>query len=169
VVAAAAHAGARAQATTGCAPDASWGTLDRTFAAQVVALVNKHRASLGLTRLTVDPALTATAQWKSLNMSGLDYFNHADTPIGRSPAQRFGACGYATSGKSWGENIAVGFRTPRAVMDGWLASPEHRANLEEPAYRTIGVGVASGPSPDGIYWTQDFGDGPSRATLTAHR
>jgi uncharacterized protein YkwD len=167
LVAAALAVAAPAQAGSACAPNVSWGTVDRSFETQVVALVNKHRSALGLSSLTLDPALTAAAEWKSLNMSGLNYFNHSDVPIGRAPSLRFAACGYPTANRSWGENIAVGFTTPRAVMEGWLASPEHRSNIEEPSYRRIGVGVASGPSPAGMYWTQDFGDGPSRTTQAA--
>jgi uncharacterized protein YkwD len=58
-----------------------------------------------------------------------------------------------------GENIAAGQRTPAAVMDAWMKSPGHRANILNCGFRVIGMGVATVTgSPFGIYWTQNFGD-----------
>ena len=62
------------------------------------------------------------------------------------------ACG-VTAG--WGENIAYGYATADAVMQGWLNSPGHRANIERSTYRAIGVGAATG-SNSRIYWAQVF-------------
>ena len=55
-----------------------------------------------------------------------------------------------------GENIAAGYPTPAAVMDAWMNSAGHRANILNCAFAEIGVGHATG-GPFGAYWTQDFG------------
>jgi uncharacterized protein YkwD len=146
-----------ARADNVCTPDASWGTVNSSFASQVVTLVNQHRASIGEGSLGVDGALTRSAVWKSMNMAGLNYFDHNDDPIGRTVAQRLVACGWPAN-QGWGENIAEGFFTPADVMNAWLNSPGHKANIENAAFTSIGVGVAE--SPGGVYyWTQDFGQG----------
>jgi uncharacterized protein YkwD len=129
------------------------------YASQVISLVNQHRASLGLGQLSSDAALTRSAVWKSMNMAGLNYFDHNDDPIGRSVGQRLADCGWP-SNLGWGENIAYGYPTPDQVMTGWLNSPGHKANIENPSFTSIGVGVAAN-AQGGYYWTQDFGQGSS--------
>jgi len=146
-----------ARSTTECTPQPVWGTGRADLAAEVVQLVNQHRASLGLAQLAVSAPLTASSTWKSLHMVGSGYFAHDDPapPVSRTAYQRALACGY--SGWHWGENIAFGQTSAQAVMSGWLASPGHRANIEGPSFTSIGVGVA--PSASGqLYWTQNFGD-----------
>jgi len=88
------------------------GTND-SFAQQVVALVNQHRASLGLVALTTNATLTDSAVWKSRHMAAYAYFAHDDPapPIARDPFTRMQNCGYA-SGGTLGENIAAGQQTP---------------------------------------------------------
>jgi uncharacterized protein YkwD len=148
-----------AHADNVCTPDASWGTVNGSYASQVISLVNQHRASLGLGQLSVDAALSRSAVWKSANMAGLNYFDHTDDPIGRSVADRLAACGWP-SNLGWGENIAYGYATPADVMAGWLSSPGHKANIENPAFTSTGVGVVQ--NAQGVYyWTQDFGQGTS--------
>jgi uncharacterized protein YkwD len=149
----------RAHADNVCTPDASWGTINSSFASQVLTLVNQHRAAIGVGQLSTDGALTASAVWKSMNMAGLNYFDHNDDPIGRTVAQRLAACGWP-SNLGWGENIAEGFSTPADVMNAWLNSPGHKANIENPSYTSIGIGVAAN-SQGVYYWTQDFGQGSS--------
>ncbi|HST17721.1 MAG TPA: CAP domain-containing protein [Gaiellaceae bacterium] len=149
----------RAHADNICTPDSSWGTVNSGYASQVITLVNQHRASLGLGQLSSDAALTRSAVWKSMNMAGLNYFDHNDDPIGRSVGQRLSDCGWP-SNLGWGENIAYGYPTPDQVMSGWLNSPGHKANIENPSFTTIGVGVAAN-AQGGYYWTQDFGQGSS--------
>ena len=164
--AAAAHV--RAAATT-CTPDTAWGRNRAAFAAQVVTLVNGYRTGIGRSRLRVSPALTASSVWKSLHMAALGYFAHDDpAPVSRSAHQRAVDCGYA--GGWWGENIAVGYGTARAVLDAWLASPGHRANIENPHFTSTGVGVAVAAGGR-LYWTQSFGDdaGFAVASTTARR
>jgi uncharacterized protein YkwD len=149
----------RAHADNVCTPDSSWGTINSSFASQVFTLVNQHRAAIGVGQLSTDGALTASAVWKSMNMAGLNYFDHNDDPIGRTVGQRLVACGWP-SNLGWGENIAEGFSTPADVMNAWLNSPGHKANIENPSFTSIGIGVAA--NAQGVYyWTQDFGQGSS--------
>jgi uncharacterized protein YkwD len=135
-----------------CTPAATWPG-DRTdLAAQVVALVNAHRAQLGLEALVVSPTLDAAATWKARNMAAFGYLGHDDPgPPARTADERMAACGYPEA--EWGEDIASGFTTAQAVLDGWLSSPEHRANIEAPQFRATGVGAAGAP----LYWAQTFG------------
>jgi uncharacterized protein YkwD len=148
-------------ATPSCTPGAAWPASNASFASQVVTLVNQHRASLGLGALAVDAALTDSAVWKARHMANYAYFDHSDPapPVARDPFQRMSDCGYAAGG-ALGENIAAGQQTPADVMAAWIASTGHRMNLENPAFRSIGVGVAVG-GPFGIYWVQDFAGGVS--------
>lgn len=152
-------AAAQAVAAT-CTPEPGWGTDRPDFARSVLALVNDHRASKGLPQLAVSPALTASAEWKSLHMARFAYFAHDDpAPVSRSAFQRTRDCGYR--GSTWGENIAWGYPTPQSAVAGWLGSPGHRAAIENPAYTTAGVGVASAGGR--FYWTMGFGNDASAA------
>jgi uncharacterized protein YkwD len=141
-----------------CTPSSSWGTRDASLEAQVVQLVNQHRAALGLSQLSVASSLSASAGWKSLHMAGYNYMTHDDPapPVARTVAQRLDACGYPSGQAAWGENIAVGYASAAAVMDGWLNDPPHKANIENASWTTIGVGAARASSGR-LYWTQDFG------------
>jgi len=141
-----------------CTPGSTWGTVDATAATQVVDLVNQHRASLGLAKLSVSPTLQNAAVWKSRHMAYYDYMQHDDPapPLARTAADRLAACGYPIGSVGWGENIAYGYATPQAVLTAWLNSPGHRANIENASFRAIGVGVARAANGY-LYWTQDFG------------
>jgi uncharacterized protein YkwD len=151
-VAAVAGTPAAASAAGDCVPAPSWPADRADLAAQVVTLVNAHRAQLGLVPLVVSPTLTAAAEWKARNMAAYGYLDHDDpAPQARTADERVAACGYSAT--SWGENIATGYAGAQAVVDAWLASPEHRANIERPEYRATGVGAAGAP----IYWAQSFG------------
>ena len=110
---------------------------------------------MGLGELTVSRPLTRSASWKSAHMAEYEYLEHDDPapPEERSWDERVEDCGYFGGS---GENIAYGYRSPKAVMEGWLNSPGHRANIERETYTTIGVGVVT--NDDGTtYWTQNFG------------
>jgi uncharacterized protein YkwD len=151
-VAAVAGTPAGATAAGNCVPGSSWPADRADLAAQVVTLVNAHRAQLGLVALVVSPTLTASAEWKARDMAAYDYLDHDDPPPdSRTVDERVAACGYPAA--AWGENIATGYATAQAVVDAWLASPEHRANIERPEYRATGVGAAGAP----MYWAQSFG------------
>ena len=148
-----------------CTPGADWGTLRPDLATQVVQLVNQHRASLGLTQLTVTTPLTNAAVWKSRHMAFYKYMQHDDPapPVARSAGDRLLACGYPTSSAGWGENIAYGYSSANAVMQGWLNSAGHRANIEKSSFRAIGVAAAAS-STGTLYWTQEFGTSTTGGT-----
>jgi uncharacterized protein YkwD len=135
-----------------CVPAPGWPADRADLAAQVVTLVNAHRAQLGLVPLVISPTLTAAAEWKARNMAAYGYLAHDDpAPGARTADERLAACGYPAT--QWGENIAMGYAGAQAVVDAWLASPEHRANIERPESRATGVGAAGAP----VYWAQSFG------------
>jgi uncharacterized protein YkwD len=142
-----------AAAATDCVPADAWPAARPDLAAQVLDLINAHRAQLGLQALAVSPTLTAAATWKARHMAAYNYMAHDDPapPEARTPGERLAACGYPEA--SWGENIASGYQTAQDVVNGWLASPGHRANIERAEYRATGVGVAGTQA----YWAQTFG------------
>ncbi|MGH3470264.1 MAG: CAP domain-containing protein [Thermocrispum sp.] len=115
----------------------------------VVDLVNQERADAGCDPVRADDRLNRAASKHSADMSARDYFSH-DTPEGRDFAERIRAEGYPSPGA---ENIAQGYRSADAVMDGWMDSEGHRANILNCDLATIGVGLAK---QDWV-WTQDFG------------
>lgn len=118
-------------------------------AQQVFALVNQARARAGCNPLTDDPRLDQAAQQHSDDMSSRDYFSHT-TPEGVTFDQRETAAGYPSPG---GENIAQGYTSAQAVMNGWMNSSGHRANILNCSFVAIGIGLDT----RGWYWTQDFG------------
>jgi uncharacterized protein YkwD len=157
---------AASAAMPGCTPDGAWPTARPDLAAQVVDLINAHRAQMGLQPLTVSPTLTDAATWKARHMAAYAYLTHDDQgPAPRSASDRMAACGYPSA--TWGENIAMGYATPQAVVDAWLASPGHRANIERADYVATGVAVAG---TDQSYWAESFGsvDDGAAAAPTEH-
>ncbi len=146
-----------ASAASQCTASGAWGTNRPALANEVIALVNAYRAGKGLPRLSVSGPLTASSTWKSLHMAGYGYFAHDDPapPVGRSAFDRAKSCGYR--GGRWGENIAWGYPSAQAVVSGWLSSPGHKANIDNPAYSSTGVGVAANRAGR-LYWTQSFGN-----------
>ncbi|MFD6967013.1 sigma-70 family RNA polymerase sigma factor [Streptomyces sp. NPDC059949] len=121
-------------------------------AGQVVALVNTERAAAGCGPLKEDPQLRAAAQGHSDDMAARDFFSHT-SPDGTDPGQRTTAAGYRWS--TYGENIARGQQTAQSVMDSWMKSPGHRANILNCSFKDIGVGIHQGSG--GPWWTQNFG------------
>ncbi|SES43009.1 Uncharacterized conserved protein YkwD, contains CAP (CSP/antigen 5/PR1) domain [Streptomyces sp. yr375] len=122
-------------------------------AAEVVDLTNRERTRTGLRPLAVDPSLTAAAQAHSADMVARAFYSHT-SPEGGRPWDRAAAAG--STRRTIGENIACGQRSAAEVVDGWMNSPGHRANILEPAFTHIGVGYEGG-GPSGTYWTQLFG------------
>ena len=120
-----------------------------SFEEQVVALVNEQRAANGLQPLTLSTALSNAARAKSQDMHDNQYFAH-ESPTYGSPFEMLTSFGI--SYRTAGENIAMGYATPEAVMDGWMNSSGHRANILNANYTQIGVGYVA----DGSYWTQEF-------------
>ncbi|WP_244188725.1 CAP domain-containing protein [Streptomyces yokosukanensis] len=122
-------------------------------AAEVVALTNTERGRAGLPPLTVDPLLTVAAQAHCADMVARDFYDHT-APDGSQPWDRAAAAGSRL--RTVGENIACGQRSPAEVVDGWMNSPGHRANILKREFGHIGVGFAGGGRA-GTYWTQLFG------------
>jgi uncharacterized protein YkwD len=131
----------------------------------IVCLINAIRTSHGLAPLAPSGALNASALGHSRDMVARGYFSH-DTPSGSTPAQRMLRHGVACpNGCALGENIAWAsgsYSTPAAIVQAWMGSPGHRANILDPVFRYEGLGVAEG-SPrmlangqNGTTVTQDF-------------
>ncbi|MBE6910448.1 MAG: sporulation protein [Ruminococcaceae bacterium] len=122
---------------------------ERAYEREVVRLVNEERAKAGVAPLTEDGELSRIARLKSRDMRDRGYFDH-NSPAYGTPFQMLRSFGitYRTAG----ENIAMGYRTPEAVVAAWMNSPGHRANILNASYTTIGVGFVA----DGGYWTQEF-------------
>ncbi|MBB6679755.1 hypothetical protein H4Q31_20950 [Cohnella lubricantis] len=144
-------AGASTPSNSGSAAgssDASGSTAAQSdFAAEVVSLVNQERAKAGLNPLKSDAKLTSVAAAKAKDMYANNYFDH-NSPTYGSPfdmMQQFGVSySYA------GENIAKGQQNPQAVMDAWMNSSGHRANILNANFKSIGVAYYNGE------WVQEF-------------
>lgn len=128
-------------------PSGSTSVLD--YEQQVVTLVNAERAKYGLAALTLDETLCGCARVKSQDMHDQGYFSHTSPTYG-SPFDMMRAFG--VSYRTAGENIAMGYATPAAVVEAWMNSEGHRANILSANYTTLGVGYVA----DGGYWTQWF-------------
>lgn len=119
------------------------------FEREVVRLVNAERTKAGLKPLTQDWELSRVARIKSQDMKDNRYFSHTSPTYG-SPFQMMKSFGIKY--RSAGENIARGQATPQAVVNAWMNSSGHRANILNSAFTHIGVGYVA----DGKYWTQMF-------------
>ena len=123
--------------------------VDTSLAGQIVSLVNNERADAGCDPVTEEPHLDTAAQKHSDDMSARDYFSH-DTPEGVHFDERIRDAGYSKPGA---ENIAKGATSAAQVMEMWMNSSGHRANILNCSLTKLGVGVTK----SGWYWTQDFG------------
>ena len=120
-----------------------------SFESEVVRLVNEIRVQNSLKPLTANWELSRVARYKSQDMRDRGYFSHTSPTYG-TPFQMIKAFGL--SFRTAGENIAKGYATPQAVVDGWMNSSGHRANILNASYTQIGVGYVA----QGHYWTQMF-------------
>jgi uncharacterized protein YkwD len=111
-----------------------------------------ERVNRGLTLLKADERLRASARWHSADMSKRGFFAHVGPRGSTTPVERMLAAGVERPG---GENIAMGQDSPASVVDAWMRSIGHRKNILYVDFRTIGVGIH--PSPEGLWWTQNFG------------
>lgn len=116
---------------------------------EVVRLVNEIRAQNGLRELTYNWELSRVARYKSQDMKDNHYFSHT-SPVYGSPFQMMKSFGITY--RSAGENIARGQTSPQAVVNAWMSSSGHRANILNASFTQIGVGYVA----DGRYWTQMF-------------
>jgi uncharacterized protein YkwD len=120
----------------------------------LLAAMNRARASRGLRPLRFDPQLRTAARAHSREMLRYDYFGHG--AFGRRLSS------FRVRGPSVGENLAWGkglYRRAGVIVDEWLHSPEHRANLLRPTFSRVGVGSLTGRfggQPDVLVVTADF-------------
>ena len=115
----------------------------------VVSLVNEIRAQYGLSALTLDESLCRYARVKSQDMQQNGYFSH-ESPTYGSPFDMMRSFGISYSYA--GENIAMGYSSAQSVVEAWMNSAGHRANILSANFTSIGVGYVA----NGGYWTQWF-------------
>ncbi|MEO5874289.1 MAG: CAP domain-containing protein [Streptosporangiaceae bacterium] len=120
---------------------------------KVLEITNAERAKAGCKAVRGDAKLALAARRHSTDMGVNVYFDH-NSQDGTSPWERIRKAGY-TAGAA--ENIAAGQATAAAVMDGWMKSPGHRANILNCKLKALGVGYYKGSKGYRTYWTQDFG------------
>jgi uncharacterized protein YkwD len=152
-----------APAPTPSGPDITCGLAN--FEAEALRIVNQYRAS-GATcgargafapaaALTLNAKLTSAAFGHSRDMADQNYFSHTSLD-GRSMTDRINATGYSWS--TIGENIAAGYYSMQSVVDGWMASEGHCANLMNPRFTEFGLACTrNDASRYRIYWTQNLG------------
>ncbi|MGA8115818.1 MAG: CAP domain-containing protein, partial [Actinocatenispora sp.] len=128
------------------------GSTAHKYAHQVVDLVNEERTKAGCPAMRNDDRLADAAVKHSKDMAQRGYFDH-NTPEGVTPWDRIKAEDYQQPSA---ENIAAGQPTPEAVVEAWMNSSGHRANILNCSSRATGVGFYHGGSYQ-YYWTQDFG------------
>lgn len=127
--------------------DSRVSSANRTVVERVCVLVNQERNKVGLMPLVLNAKLSDVAQAHAEDMVNRNYFSH-NTPEGLSPFDRMHAAGI--SYQTAGENIAYWYKTPEEVMQTWMNSTGHRANILKAQYGKIGIGY------DQNYWVQDF-------------
>ncbi|MGW0433987.1 CAP domain-containing protein [Micromonospora sp. NPDC003197] len=119
---------------------------------QVLAIVNQERSANGCGAVKINAKLATSARQHSADQAANDKMSHTGSD-GSSFVQRAQRAGYQNA---IGENVAAGYRTPTAVMEGWMNSSGHRANILNCQAKAIGIGVVA--AADGtLYWTQVFG------------
>lgn len=131
------------------------------FVQRVLDLTNQFRAQNGVAPLQLNQELNAAALNHSTDMALQDYFSHTGKD-GSSAGDRMKQVGYTSY--AWGENIAAGYTTPEQVVQGWINSPGHRANMLNSSFTELGIGYYHLENDTGSvnyknYWTQDFGSG----------
>ncbi len=125
-----------------------------SYAFEILDLINKERAAAGADPLVMDQSLLDSAMQRAHEI--VLYYSHT-RPSGLN-------C-FSANGLMWGENIAYGFLTPSDVMDAWMNSPGHRANILNANFTTVGVGCVQ---VNGIYsWVQCFGNELSSTAVSS--
>lgn len=153
-------AGAAACASASAAPGSS--NLGAMSAA-ILCLLNAERRGNGLAPLHTNGALHRASQSMANEMVKQRFFAHV-TPSGKDVIDRIRPTGYVHGRWSLGENLAWGsgaLATPRAIVNGWMHSPGHRANILHGAFKDIGIGIRLGPPQSGLSggatYVTDFG------------
>jgi uncharacterized protein YkwD len=130
----------------------------------ILCLLNRERSDHGLGSLRRNSTLELASQRHSNDMALRNFFAH-ETPDGVDPGARMATVGYPVRATTTGENLAWGSgpeATPVRIVQSWMKSPGHRANILRPEFTEVGVGVAhEAPTvgvkgPVGVY-TTDFG------------
>ncbi len=140
------------QAETRQASNSSAQSSNSSYEQRVVQLVNVEREKNGLNPLVLDSSISNVARAKSKDMADNNYFAH------QSPT--YGSAGdmlrnFGINWSAWGENIASGQNTPEQVVNAWMNSEGHRANILSTNFGKIGVGYVT-DSNGTPYWTQMF-------------
>ncbi len=142
-----------------CDPAADWSPSASALEAEILSIVNQHRAAgatcggqamPAVAPLTAHPALRCAARVHTRDMADRGYFSH-DNPEGQAPWDRMELAGYTWS--SAGENIAGGGSTAASTMEQWMNSSGHCGNIMSGDFVHIGVGHVE----DARLWTQVFG------------
>lgn len=140
-----------------------------TLANSALCLVNQERSSRGLKPLRSNKRLARAAYKHARDMDRRGYFSH-DTLGGGSFVTRIRKTGYVPARvfPSLGEDLAWGsgdLGTPRQIVQSWMESPGHRANILNPKFRDAGMGVDfgdPGAGMDGVTYALDFGSNGRR-------
>lgn len=171
VLAGPAVSAAQASTAAGVCPDADLvparDNLPRVEAS-VFCLINQTRSHAGLAKLTRSPKLDGSSAWHDGEM--LQYRFLSETAPGRTTVlERINRFGYFKGVKNglYAENVGAGASsngTPQKLMDAWMASPPHRANILYPNFRDIGIGAILAPPDPAFFanfpstvYTTDFG------------
>jgi len=149
-------------AYTGCGNGVMAPVINADYEQQVVELVNAQRALQGLPPYKRVTPLDQAARYHATDMAQDDYFDHNSYDLVNGNLAMVCAwsariSSYYSNWWSLAENIAAGYSTPASVMNGWMNSSLHRANILSTSNWEIGVGYYTGSGSWGVYWVQDFG------------
>src|SRR2546430_10470460 len=120
-------------------PLLAFDTEHRNISDALVVAMNRERAAAGLGPLRLDAALSAAADDRMHDMFAKHYFEHV-SPDGVDPFSWVEKRGYDY--RQIGENLAVGYPRASDVVDGWMHSDGHRANILGAGYDEVGIAVA---------------------------
>lgn len=149
------------------------------IASTTLCLINEQRSAAGLSTLSAQSRLSSASRAYSQRMVAEAFFDHV-SPDGGTLVRRLRGIGYVRDDASWtvGENIAWGqgnLSTPGSIVNAWMNSPGHRANILKRDYVEIGLGLAMGSPTDaswGATYTTDFGivegDGATNAAAASN-
>lgn len=124
------------------------------YASEVLRIVNIERDKVGAAHLVLDGALCDAANMRAIEMDYSGNFSHT-RPNGSDCFTVFSFCNISFN--TCGENIAAGYVTPADVVDGWMHSEGHKANILKASYTKMGLGYSTGGGGEyGRYWAQEF-------------
>lgn len=133
-------------------PDLNEATKEK-YVKRVFELVNQEREKAGVAPLVLNEKLCDMAAFKLNEMDELGYFDHK-SPVYGSPGQMAKTL-YGIDYKLFGENLAFS-STPESVMDAWMSSEGHRANILNPKYTQIGIACHKNSHSNSLDWAQEF-------------